>query len=113
MAPAPSPTQDLFISYHSGDADWVTTLAADLKALGVSVWLDREQLRPGDLFVKALEDALASVRCVLVVVSSGSLRSFVPESRGGPPDAPPSGDNPMTAPDHDAVTRPSPKAMKW
>jgi hypothetical protein len=75
MAHAPPPTPDVFISYHSGDADWVVTLAADLKALGVIVWLDREKLRAGDLFVQALEDALASVRCVVVVVSAGALRS--------------------------------------
>lgn len=66
---------DVFVSYHSGDGEWVTALVADLKSRGVTVWLDRDQIRPGDLFIRNLEGALAKVRCVVVVVSPGSLRS--------------------------------------
>ena len=66
---------DVFVSYHSGDGEWVTALAADLESRGLTVWLDRDQIRPGDLFIRNLEEALAKVRCVVVVVSPGSLRS--------------------------------------
>ena len=66
---------DVFLSYHSGDADWVVTLKEALEASGVRVWLDRDQIRPGDRFVSVLEEALTRVACVVVVVSAGSLRS--------------------------------------
>lgn len=66
---------DVFISYHSGDGEHVIALVADLKSRGVTVWLDREQIRPGDRFIKILEEALAKVRCVVFVISPGSLRS--------------------------------------
>jgi hypothetical protein len=39
------------------------------------VWLDRDEIRPGDRFVDVLERALASVQCVVVVVSPGSMLS--------------------------------------
>ncbi|MEZ5290029.1 MAG: toll/interleukin-1 receptor domain-containing protein [Vicinamibacterales bacterium] len=66
---------DAFLSYHSGDADWVVRLQRALEARGVTVWLDRDQIRPGDRFVTVLEEALTRVRCVVVVLSPGSLRS--------------------------------------
>ena len=66
---------DVFVSYHSADGEFVTALVADLKSRGVTVWLDREQIRPGDRFIKNLEEALAKVRCVVFVISPGSLRS--------------------------------------
>lgn len=72
---APTTTHDVFVSYHSGDGKWVDALVADLKGRDISVWLDRDQIRPGDLFIKTLEDALAAVRCVVVIISPGSLQS--------------------------------------
>jgi len=39
------------------------------------VWIDSEQLRPGDLFPGALARAIGSVRCVVLVLSRGSLAS--------------------------------------
>jgi hypothetical protein len=66
---------DAFLSYNSGDADWVVTLKDALEKKGVKVWLDRNQIRPGDRFVTVLEEALNRVSNVVVVVSPGSLRS--------------------------------------
>ena len=66
---------DVFVSYHSGDADWVVMLKTALESAGVRVWLDRDQIRGGDRFVSRLEQALNSVRCVILVVSPGSLGS--------------------------------------
>jgi TIR domain len=41
---------DVFLSYSSTDEAWVRRLAEDLKRCGVRVWLDRDEIRPGDLF---------------------------------------------------------------
>jgi hypothetical protein len=41
------------------EVPWVLRLAADLARYDVSVWLDENEIRIGDLFVKALERGLA------------------------------------------------------
>jgi hypothetical protein len=74
--PAVPDVFDAFLSYNSGDEDWVVTVKDALEKKGVKVWLDRNQIRPGDRFVTVLEEALKSVRSVVVVVSPGSLRSL-------------------------------------
>jgi hypothetical protein len=66
---------DIFLSYKSEDSEWVTTLKKDLQRRGVQVWLDRDEIRPGDLFVGALEDGLASSRSVGLVVTPESIAS--------------------------------------
>jgi len=49
---------DVFLSHNSIDKPWVVQLKDDLTRYGLSVWLDKDEIRPGDLFVEALEDAL-------------------------------------------------------
>jgi hypothetical protein len=66
---------DVFISYSSADETWVRNLRNSLVAQGVRVWSDRDQIRPGDRFIDALETGLASSKCVAVVVSPNSVRS--------------------------------------
>jgi hypothetical protein len=73
-APTPSPF-DVFLSYHSGDADWVATLKSRLEAKGIRVWIDTEQIRPGNLFPGTLARAIGDVRSVVIVLSPGSLAS--------------------------------------
>jgi hypothetical protein len=73
--PQAAPPFDAFLSYHSGDADWVARLKAALQSNGIRVWLDSEQIRPGDLFPGALARAIDNVRCVVLVLSPGSAAS--------------------------------------
>ena len=70
-----TPSFDAFLSYHSGDAEWVARLKTALESNGVRVWLDSEQVRPGDLFPGALARAIADVHCVVLVLSPGSVAS--------------------------------------
>jgi hypothetical protein len=72
---SPGQSFDAFLSYHSGDADWVATLKAALESKGVRVWIDSEQVRPGDLFPGALARAIGAVQCVVLVLSPGSVAS--------------------------------------
>jgi hypothetical protein len=69
------PSFDAFLSYHSGDEEWVSSLKASLESKGLRVWLDREQIRPGDMFPGALARAIDSVRSVVLVLSPGSVAS--------------------------------------
>lgn len=66
---------DVFLSYHSGDAEWVAKLKAALCEKGLKVWIDADEIRPGDRFAEALEHGLRSSRSVVLVVSAGSLQS--------------------------------------
>lgn len=73
--PQASPPFDVFLSYHSGDADWVARLKTALERKGLRVWLDTEQIRPGDLFPGRLARAIGSVSCVVIVLSPGAVAS--------------------------------------
>lgn len=66
---------DVFLSHHSGDKPWVIALKAALVQRGVSVWLDQDEIRPGDLFIDAIDRGVERSRCVAVIVSPESLRS--------------------------------------
>ena len=70
-----TPEFDAFISYSSADESWVQNLRNALTAKGIRVWLDKDQIRPGDLFIEALERGIASSKCVALVVSPESTRS--------------------------------------
>lgn len=63
-----SGAQRVFISYSSKDREVVRRIAADLRAAGVSYWLDCENVRPGDSISfainRALEESDVLVACV-------------------------------------------------
>ena len=69
------PTFDVFLCYHSVDTAWVARLKTALEDKGVKVWLDSEQILPGDRFAEALERGLQASRSVALIVSAGSLHS--------------------------------------
>jgi tetratricopeptide (TPR) repeat protein len=78
IMPAASRTMhryDVFVSHSSKDKPWVHRLVADLTRYRVSVWLDENEIRPGDLFVDALEHGLEQSRTVAFVISPASLAS--------------------------------------
>jgi hypothetical protein len=66
---------DVFVSHSSKDKPWVHRLVADLTRYGVSVWLDENEIRPGDLFAKALEQGIAQSRAVALVISPEAMAS--------------------------------------
>ena len=65
---------DVFISYASPDRERARLLADRLEQQGVSVWWDRE-IQPGRPFDDAIEEALNSARCVIVLWSHASVKS--------------------------------------
>jgi hypothetical protein len=69
------PQFDVFLSHNSVDKPWVIQLKDDLLRYGVSVWLDKDEIRPGDLFAKALEEGLANSRAVALIVSPEAMAS--------------------------------------
>lgn len=66
---------DVFLSYKSEDEEWVRRLKQALVERGLRVWLDRDEIRPGDRFVRALENGIETSGAVVMIVSPESLRS--------------------------------------
>src|SRR5689334_903451 len=66
---------DVFLSHNSVDKPWVAKLKATLEANGIRVWLDKDEIRPGDLFVDALERGIEESDCVALVVSPEAMKS--------------------------------------
>jgi hypothetical protein len=65
---------DVFISYASPDRERARLLADGLEPQGWSVWWDRE-IQPGRPFDDAIEEALNSALCVIVLWSHASVKS--------------------------------------
>ena len=88
LSPAPAaaapPTYDAFISYRRvGGADFAQLLKLLLKAEGLNVFLDVENLGTGD-FAAQLVSVLSTCKNVLLVWSRGCMDRFLlPEGGGG------------------------------
>src|SRR5215472_8763528 len=66
---------DVFLSYKSEDHLWVDNLKVSLQKRGVSVWLDKDSIRPGDIFAQALENGILNSRAVAIIVTPQSMKS--------------------------------------
>ncbi len=69
------PRFDVFLSHNSIDKPWVSKLKDDLERYGLTVWLDRDEIRPGDLFARALEEGLDNSRAMALVISPEAMAS--------------------------------------
>ena len=65
----------LFLSYASADREFATRLAMDLKARGVRVWIDQEEMSLGDLVVDRLRQAIGKMDYFAVILSPAALAS--------------------------------------
>jgi formylglycine-generating enzyme required for sulfatase activity len=68
--------KQVFISHATAaDADFAHRLAADLKRLGVRVWIAPESIRTGESWVKAIERGLRESSHVVIVLTPAALES--------------------------------------
>lgn len=63
----------VFISYASVDQDFARTLANDLRAAGIDVWMDKSDIRTGDHWDKAVERALLDSAAVVAILTPSSV----------------------------------------
>jgi hypothetical protein len=70
-----SSSQPAFLSYAREDASFVLSLAKDLKAEGVNVWLDQLDIAPGRQWDRSVEEALVNCGQMLVVLSPAAVDS--------------------------------------
>jgi hypothetical protein len=64
-----------FFSYARKDAEFAMRLAVDLRKSGIRVWLDQTDIRPGQTWDRAVQDALQSCSHLLIVLSPASVES--------------------------------------
>ena len=70
-----SSTLDVFISYSWKDSTFVEDLATRLKKSGVSLWLDRYEIKPGEYLRHRVNEAIASADYSVVIISPDSIKS--------------------------------------
>ena len=81
-----TPEASIFLSHNYRDKPFVRTLAQDLSAMGVRVWLDEAELKVGDSLITRNNDYLC-VECGSVRPFAGNSATVVicPDLRGGQP----------------------------
>jgi hypothetical protein len=73
--PSLKPAQLAFFSYAHEDAEFALRLAKDLRAGGAAIWIDRLDIKPGQRWDRAIEDALAKCPQLLVILSPNATES--------------------------------------
>ncbi|MBD0260211.1 MAG: toll/interleukin-1 receptor domain-containing protein, partial [Cytophagales bacterium] len=68
-------TWDVFVSYSSKDAYYVSHIVNDLKRAGLKVWQDTSAIAPGERIRDAIDDGIRNSAVVLGIVSLNSLDS--------------------------------------
>ena len=68
-------TKDFFVSYTGTDTQYATWIAELLESEGFKVEIQAWDFRPGDNFVKKIDDALQKCDKLIVVLSRNYLRS--------------------------------------
>ena len=79
---------DAFISYCRVDADWADRLKAALESHNLTVWIDRDQMRPGNILVEDTDAALNDCRSFLLIRQDGvcclvSRGNLIADTDGG------------------------------
>src|ERR1017187_3946329 len=66
---------DFFVSYNKADKDWAAWIAWQLEAAGRIVFIQAWDFRPGENFVLEMQEALASSKQTIMVLSEDYLNS--------------------------------------
>ena len=64
-----------FLSYSRSDQEFALRLAADIRARGISLWIDQLDIRPSEHWDRAIEQAVRDSRGIVVVLSPRSVAS--------------------------------------
>ena len=64
---------DVFVSYNSQDEVVVQALALELKACGLTVWLDKLEIKPGSEWIRKVETIIKTCRSSVICIGKGGL----------------------------------------
>jgi len=67
------PHFDVFLAHNSQDKPQVRTIATKLSERGLKVWLDEDQIPPGQPFQDVIQQAIQNVRAAAIFIGSGGL----------------------------------------
>jgi hypothetical protein len=67
---------DCFLSHNSKDKPAARALAARLRAVGLSVWLDEDELPPGHAWQPGLESGIRASRSIAVLVGGQGMGAW-------------------------------------
>lgn len=67
------PDFDVFLAHHSQDKPQVRIIANKLVQKGLKVWLDEDQIPPGQPFQDVIQQAIQNVRAAAIFIGSGGL----------------------------------------
>ena len=67
---APAGEHDIFLSHATPDKPFVLALKTAFEALGLRVWLDKDEIQAGDNWVLRLSDGLQTSRYMVLVLSN-------------------------------------------
>lgn len=65
----------VFLSYDHSDSELAKRVKSGLKSAGVDVWLDTDEILPGDAWSERISDALKTSRAMVVLLTPNSIRS--------------------------------------
>ena len=65
----------IFISYSQQDSAVADEIATALQDIGLTPWLDREQIQPGQSFIQRINEGLQAASYLLLLASPASLAS--------------------------------------
>ena len=66
---------DVFISYKSCDQKFAVKLKNNLIERDIKVWMDNDEIRPGDLFVDTIEKGIETSKTIVFVISTEAMES--------------------------------------
>lgn len=67
----------IFISYKSGEYEFASRLHDDLENNGLDVWLDRLDIKPGEAWENAIQNALVTCQFMIAIMTPESIASHV------------------------------------
>jgi hypothetical protein len=66
---------NVFISYSHLDETYATKIAEDLTKQNIGIWIDKKCIKPGDLWLKEIDEGLREADYVLGIVTNNYLKS--------------------------------------
>ncbi|MDJ0717985.1 MAG: toll/interleukin-1 receptor domain-containing protein [Prochloraceae cyanobacterium] len=71
-----NPQFDVFLAHKSKDKPQVRAIAEQLKRRGLNPWLDEEQIRPGEPFQFAIQEAIHNVKSIAIIIGSDTFSKW-------------------------------------
>jgi hypothetical protein len=73
--PSLEKSRQVFVSYAQADKEIARRIADRLRSLGIQVWFDEWELKPGDSIINRIDQAVTTSDLILVLLSSNSTKS--------------------------------------